>query len=56
MYMELLPGEVFQYNSMCAPFPLNVNDAQVKSTELSAAYVAKIAAEVKRRLPSLYGF
>lgn len=45
------PGEVFQYNSMCAPFSFNVNDAQVKSTELSAAYVAKIAAEVKRRLP-----
>ena len=45
--MELLPEKYF----MCAPFSFNVNDAQVKSTELSAAYVAKIAAEVKRRLP-----
>lgn len=38
---------------ICAPYSFNLDDANVRSSALGAAYVAKIAAEVKRRLPEL---
>lgn len=46
-----LPGPVLKDRWICAPTSFNVNDAEVDVTALGAAYVAKIAAEIKRRLP-----
>ena len=46
-----LPGEVLKDRWICAPYSFNVGDTQVDGTDLGAAYVAKIAAEIKRRLP-----
>ena len=47
------PGTVLQDRWICAPYSFNLDDANVRSSALGAAYVAKIAAEVKRRLPEL---
>ena len=45
------PGEILKDRWICAPYEFNVGDTRIVSTALSAAYVAKIAAEIKRRLP-----
>lgn len=45
------PGPVLKDRWICAPYSFNVEDSQVDATALGAAYVAKIAAEIKRRLP-----
>lgn len=47
------PGTVLQERWISAPITFNIGDAYVSSSMLGAAYVAKIAAEVKRRLPEL---
>ncbi|MEG0796955.1 MAG: hypothetical protein RR397_10710 [Odoribacter sp.] len=46
-----LPGPILKDRWICAPYSFNVDDSQVTGTALGAAYVAKIAAEIKRRLP-----
>lgn len=45
------PGEMLMSKWICAPYAFDVDDIRVRSTVLSAAYVVKIAAEIKRRLP-----
>lgn len=45
------PGEILKDRWIGAPYEYNVGDSRIVSTALSAAYVAKIAAEIKRRLP-----
>lgn len=47
-----LPGPILMDRWICAPYSFNMNDLQVGATALGAAYVAKIAAEIKRRLPN----
>lgn len=46
-----LPGPILKDRWICAPCDYNVFDTQCRGTNLGAAYVAKIAAEIKRRLP-----
>ena len=43
------PGPVLKDRWICAPYAFNVKDMQVQNTPCGAAYVAKIAAEIKRR-------
>lgn len=45
------PGPILKDRWICAPYSFNMEDSQVDATALGAAYVAKIAAEIKRRLP-----
>lgn len=46
-----MPGVILDERWIFAPNTFNVLDAEVGGGNLAAAYVAKIAAEVKRRLP-----
>lgn len=45
------PGAILQNSWISAPYSFDVNDIQVRNTLLGTAYVAKIASEIKRRLP-----
>lgn len=45
------PGPILKNRWICAPDSFNAEDSEVKGSALGAAYVAKIAAEIKRRLP-----